>query len=158
MLPLGEDSSLLLGGAHLGRMRDSAPLLPDTEALQQRLEHDGYLLLRGLLPRGTVLEAQATLAAALAEAGWLADGSDPAELRIDRALEWDSPHPPGKIGEVDTQRLFAEPALVRCTEAPELYEVFSRLFARARRCPPDLPVPASTFNFKWLRCVNFSLL
>jgi len=140
-LPLGE-GELRLDGEQMGWMRDCDDLdLHDTAALASRLEEDGYLLLRGLLPRDRVLAGGAHIAAAMAQEGWLADAE---AARIAPGLAWDSPHPPGKIGASDTQQLLSADATARVLQAPELFALFERLFDE----------PAAPFDFKWLRAVR----
>jgi Phytanoyl-CoA dioxygenase (PhyH) len=69
---------------------DSSGLLDDGKALAARLGEDGYLLLKGLLPRADVLRVRARFLEAIAAAGWLRDGSamddalaDPAQACVD---------------------------------------------------------------------------
>lgn len=56
-------------GAPLGELRDSSPLRGDPAALRRRIADDGYLLLRGALPREQVLAARAEFCAKLAAVG-----------------------------------------------------------------------------------------
>lgn len=67
-------------------MRSSDPLTestgidPASDGARRRLARDGYLLLRGLLPRQDVAEVEAAVLEAVAGAGgWLAEGTDPAD-------------------------------------------------------------------------------
>ena len=62
-------------------LSDATALAGDPDALRGRLASEGYLWLRGLLPAGEVTEVRAAITTALDAAGWLADGSDPAEAR-----------------------------------------------------------------------------
>lgn len=61
------------------RFPDSSPLLSDQEALNARFASEGYVFLRGLLPAADVLDVRAGLLDVVAAAGWLAEGSDPAD-------------------------------------------------------------------------------
>ena len=97
-----------------------------------------YVLLRGFLPRAAVEAGRRRIAAVLQQQGWV-EAAD--TLSIPEQLEWDSPHPPQMLGEVDTQELLHEPSLARVLEAPELDEFFEELFAERACC----------FDFKWLR-------
>ena len=97
-----------------------------------------YVLLRGFLPRAAVEAGRRRIAAVLQQQGWV-EAAD--TLSIPEQLEWDSPHPPQMLGEVDTQELLHEPSLARVLEAPELNEFFEELFAERACC----------FDFKWLR-------
>jgi hypothetical protein len=51
--------------------RDSTEHLHDGETLRARLAEDGYLFLRGLLPREAILDVRARLLNKAAERGWL---------------------------------------------------------------------------------------
>ncbi|MEM7284823.1 MAG: phytanoyl-CoA dioxygenase family protein [Actinomycetota bacterium] len=46
---------------HMGELVDSSPLLTDPEALRERFDAEGHLLLRGLIPAETVLAARAEI-------------------------------------------------------------------------------------------------
>lgn len=60
--------------AHLlAEMVNSTPLLPDTNRLQARLQQDGYLLFRGLLPENEITTARAEVFQRLAAVGELAE-------------------------------------------------------------------------------------
>lgn len=55
---------------------DSTPIAGDGKALAERMERDGYLFVRGLLPRLDVLAVRDQFRALAARAGWLrADGT-----------------------------------------------------------------------------------
>eukprot|EP01048_Picozoa_sp_COSAG05_P023239 COSAG05_NODE_4948_length_1317_cov_0.930213_2_plen_216_part_00 len=112
------------------------------DELRRRLELDGYLMLRALLPREAVDAGRQRIAAQMGSAGWLVDAES---LTVDvDTLEWDSPHPPNNIGGANVQRLLHEPACSRVLEAPELATLFTQLFRE----------PAATLDFKWLRAVR----
>jgi ectoine hydroxylase-related dioxygenase (phytanoyl-CoA dioxygenase family) len=55
--------------------RDSTQLLADDHALRARLQRDGYLFLRGLLPARTILAVRERLLTKAAAGGWLAPDS-----------------------------------------------------------------------------------
>ena len=55
---------------------DSSGIAQDGEALAQRLRQDGYLCVKGLLPRADVLRVRGKFTAAMAAAGWLRDGTE----------------------------------------------------------------------------------
>ena len=57
---------------------DSTELINNSAALQQRMARDGYLLVRNLLPRQTVLDVHYQLATHVQNAGWL-DKNFPAQ-------------------------------------------------------------------------------
>jgi ectoine hydroxylase-related dioxygenase (phytanoyl-CoA dioxygenase family) len=54
---------------------DSAPLIENGAALAERLDEDGYLYVKGLLPRAAVLEVCERFLAEAADAGWLKEGT-----------------------------------------------------------------------------------
>jgi hypothetical protein len=55
--------------------RDSTEHLNDGETLRARLAGEGYLFLRGLLPREAILDVRARLLKKAMEGGWLAPAS-----------------------------------------------------------------------------------
>src|SRR4051812_48860298 len=57
---------------------DSTALVADGAALRDRLRRDGYLFLRGLLPRQTIAAVRSRLLAKAAVGGWL-DSTAPVE-------------------------------------------------------------------------------
>ncbi len=69
---------------------NSSSLLDDGEALAQRLDADGYLFIKGLLPRADVLRVRARFLDAIVATGWLKAGTevdaaiaDPAKACVD---------------------------------------------------------------------------
>ncbi|KAI8959396.1 hypothetical protein F5Y11DRAFT_368114 [Daldinia sp. FL1419] len=73
----------LLRPDQVGRLRQSFPHEP-LDILHQRYEQDGYLFLRGLLPREEVLKAREAYFDLLAPSGVLAPGSHPVEGIFDK--------------------------------------------------------------------------
>eukprot|EP01052_Picozoa_sp_SAG31_P011106 SAG31_NODE_622_length_13493_cov_7.301254_4_plen_350_part_00 len=142
MVQLGEPPQLL----PLGLMRQSLPdeLLLGAAELKARLERDGYLFLKGAVPRAAVLAGQRKIARTLAAEGWLRPGTDPRECLVDPTLDWDSPHPPKALGQTDTQQLLRSEEVSRVLNAPELHHIFQVLF-------DEKP---SSLDFKWLRAVR----
>lgn len=77
---------LEMGGPHLAELRDSNDVLGDYDALRQRMEDDGYLLIRNFHDREQVLRARTAILNkmnamgkierdTLLEDGYMADGS-----------------------------------------------------------------------------------
>eukprot|EP01044_Picomonas_judraskeda_P001752 COSAG03_NODE_110_length_12523_cov_61.863731_13_plen_204_part_00 len=133
-----------INGATLGRMADSSAAEP-IAVLGERLRRDGYLLLRGLLPRAAVDAGRWRIASELESAGWLVPGSKADTLTVDVAnLVWDSAHPPSNIGGQPTQEFLRLPELARVLAAPELEAFFTRLFGE----------PSACFDFKWFRAIR----
>ena len=50
---------------------DSTPLMGDRDALRERLDCDGYLFVKGLLPRKDVIRVQRRLLQKASKGGWL---------------------------------------------------------------------------------------
>jgi hypothetical protein len=133
-----------INGAILGRMCDSSVAEP-IDILRERLQRDGFLLLRGMLPRAAVDAGCRRIAVELEGAGWLAPGSEAEALTVDPAnLVWDSAHPPPEVGHFETQDFLQLPELARVLEAPEIGDFFSQLFRE----------PSACFDFKWFRAIK----
>ena len=62
----------------VGMLRPSSPT-EDLDVLRKRYEEDGYLFLKGLLPRADILAARASYFSAMAPTGVLEPGTDPVE-------------------------------------------------------------------------------
>ena len=54
---------------------DSTSIRDDGPALAERLDRDGYLFIRQLLPRDAVMQVRTRLLKKAAEGGWLDDNS-----------------------------------------------------------------------------------
>ena len=112
------------------------------EQLQQRLEADGYLLVRDLIPPAAVGRALATIVATLREAGVLALGDDSAECRL--APPSQGPQPDGQYRARSTTRrpydpnaLLQSDEVLGVTDSPELHRLFRALFGE----PPAMTGP-----------------
>lgn len=66
-------------------MIDSAPLAKDGPALAGFMERDGYLLMRGLVPRAAVADVQCQVGEIAREAGWLRPEAPVSEALADAA-------------------------------------------------------------------------
>jgi hypothetical protein len=73
--------------------RESTERLNDGETLRARLAEDGYLFLRGLLPRDAILGVRSRLLNKAAEGGWLAPGSPVAAGVANSAAACKDPEP-----------------------------------------------------------------
>ena len=127
-------------GAPLGELRDSSGLLQDVAALRQRMTDDGYLLLRGLLPREQVLAAREELCAKLAVVG-LIDQRYPVADAIYSGSN-------AGLGTVD-RKAFARdlrtgPAIRALVQRGAIVDFYSRFLGG-----PVLP-----FSFVWVRTVR----
>jgi hypothetical protein len=65
---------------------DASPLLDDPDALRQRMARDGFLFVRGLLARETVLDLRRQVVLILNKYGWLAPGADPMDGLVDPSV------------------------------------------------------------------------
>jgi hypothetical protein len=120
---------------------DSSDLLRDGEALAARLDTDGYLYIRGLLPRDAVLGVRARFLEAIAAAGWLRASSAVDEALADPAKACVDPQP----AFVEVLRRF-----YRCPDGhalklhPNVIGLFERLLGQAVLAHPLL-IPRCIF-------------
>jgi hypothetical protein len=135
-VPILEGRAMASGA--FGALRDSSALAADGAALRARLDEDGYLFLRGIVPRDLVLAARREVLSRMAEAGEIAEpveealptgASRRAELHPDLGRFWKS--------------VSEGPALRRALHGPELAALAAALFDAAVR----------PFDFVWLRAM-----
>lgn len=136
-VPIG-DHELAFGGDYLGEMRESTDLLDDPEALRRRLAADGYLLLRGLHDRETVLDARREFTAQLEEEGLLASG----EPRDEAVMADPETSTSLSGGGCEHKRTF--PDIHAFAESEELSGFFERF----------LGAQPFTFDWKWIRATG----
>lgn len=120
----------------LGPLRESNKALGDTPALWRRLREDGYLLLRGLIDRETVLAARGVVLAHMQE--------QQALLPDTPVLEGVMPQGGRNVRMMGGQGIAHHSAVLAVLESPALFTLFERLFGQ----------PALTFPFKWLRAIG----
>ena len=112
---------------------DSTELMEDGPALMARLERDGYLFLRGLLPRETVMEVRRRLLEKAAAGGWL----DPARPVADGIA---NPAAACKDPEERYMRVFrgmwADEELHRLRVHPNVLDLFARMFGEPALAHP----------------------
>jgi hypothetical protein len=120
----------------LGEMRDSNALLGDPAALRERMQEDGYLLMRGLIDRDKVLAAREEILQYMAEREGLEPGSRP----LDGVM--------GEYGKgvpmLGKKAITHNDAVRDVLEGEELFSFFERYFDAKPR----------TFDYKWLRAVG----
>ncbi|QXD25490.1 phytanoyl-CoA dioxygenase family protein [Opitutia bacterium ISCC 51] len=75
--PLSTDSD------KVGQLSDSSDAAEDFDELRRRVSEDGYLYMKGYLDRDRVLAARASIVQRLADAGMIADGTDPMDAICD---------------------------------------------------------------------------
>lgn len=121
-----------LDGKYVTQMRDSNDILDDVEALRERMQEDGYLLIRGLHDRNEVLEARSEALHILNAKGKL-DPNYPVEEAVIGS---------GSRGGMYTNEKL--PKLVKVVEGHRITEFFDRF----------LGGESMTFDFKWARNVG----
>lgn len=121
--------------AELGQLRESQDSLGDVGALWRRLNDDGYLLIRGLINRETVMAGRQTILNAMrAQAALLPDTP-----LLDGVMP-----PGGKSVRLRDNQLTHEPAIRNVLENHALFDLFNALFGE----------PALTFPYKWMRAIG----
>jgi hypothetical protein len=135
-------------------MRDSSAALRggDAELLRDRLQTDGYILLRSVIPAEAVQAGCRRITDEMGRGGWFI--GDPAE-RVARAGGPSQSLSPADVAFAATNGTMLRPsearavsnaedgAVQRVLEAPELYALFELLFGE----------PATTLDYKWFRAV-----
>jgi hypothetical protein len=118
---------------HYPDFLDSTDLMENGRALRRRLERDGYLFLRGLLPADQVLAVRRRLLAKAAAGGWLASAS-PVEAGIA------NPAAACKDPEERYMRVFrglwADEELHRLRTHPRALGLFERIFGEPALAHP----------------------
>lgn len=117
-------------------MRDSNDILDNPAALRHRMADDGYLLIRGLHDKETVLTARHQILEKLDEKGMLAP--DTPLMKGIFNPEYPEPTSTGSMGNIDLTHL---PAFKAVVEGEPIMRFFQLLLGGAAR----------TFDFKWLR-------
>ncbi len=130
--------SLEFPGPQLDELRDANALLQDVDALRARMNEDGYLLLRGLHDRGTVLSARRAILEHMRDAGAIQPGTD----LMDGVIR-PSAQPPDMRGR---RAIHQHPAVRDVFEGPRVVSFFERFFGE----------PVFTFEYKWLRAMGVS--
>jgi ectoine hydroxylase-related dioxygenase (phytanoyl-CoA dioxygenase family) len=126
---------LELGGKYLGWLRESNGLLDDVAALRQRMDEDGYLLIRGLHDPEKVQAARRGVLERLDANG-----------QIDRAYPLvDAVVAEGGRGAFlgGAKDVTRTPSFLNLVESPEVMGFFARL----------LEADIRTYDYKWLRVV-----
>ena len=120
----------------LGFLPDSSSLLGDTAALEQRMQEDGFLLLRGLIERQKVLKARETVLRYMGEHNALTPDTP--------MLEGVMPQGGRSVQMMGRKGIAIHPDVLAVLESDTLFNFFESYFDE----------PAITFNYKWLRAVG----
>ena len=126
----------------VGWMTDSSDLYAtdDHSTALERLHDDGFLLLRGLVPRPQLAAGLRHFTHELQSRGvQFAPGTEPEQ----RSLVAPQLGTGAGIGIGDLQAMAHSPDISRILEGPELFSFFTWLFKE----------PAGTFDWKWTRVV-----
>lgn len=129
------DCEVTFQSQNLGELRDCNDLLGNSSALRSQMEEDGYLLIRGLINRDTVIKARKTILTYTDENGEVPFKPD-TDL-IDAVYNPDG-RPSRIMGE---KAVTHHPDVLGVLEGKELFNFFQGLFDQ----------PARTFDYKWLR-------
>jgi ectoine hydroxylase-related dioxygenase (phytanoyl-CoA dioxygenase family) len=127
---------LELPSRYLGELREANDLLSDPRALRERMEEEGYLLLRGLFDREEVLAARRQLVEVLQREGALHP-----DTPIMDAVAAPGHHGGFRGGDND---LTHSPAFRYLVESPAIMGFFQRF----------LGGEPLTYDYKWLRIVG----
>lgn len=129
--------TLSFGGPYLTELRESNDILHDVVQLRRRLQDDGYLLIRGLHNRETVLQARSEFLNDLARMGRL-DANAPIEQGVigsqNKSAMWG-------MGAEDLKETF--PHFLEVVNSPSVMKFFDNL----------LDGPTMTYDYKWPRAV-----
>ena len=118
---------------HYGAFRDTTEHLNDGETLRTRLAEDGYLFLRGLLPREAILDVRAQLLKRAMEGGWLALDSPVAAGVANSTAAYKDPEP--RYMSV-FRGLWSDEALHRLRIDPRVIALFDRIFGERTLAHP----------------------
>ncbi|MBM3491230.1 MAG: phytanoyl-CoA dioxygenase family protein [Alphaproteobacteria bacterium] len=114
---------------------DSTGIAHDGAALRQRMAADGYLFLRGLMPRQAILEVRRQLLELAAAGGWLKPGSPPEAGLADPAAACKDPEE--RYLEV-FRGMWVNESLHKLKRHPAIVGLFERLFGEAVLAHPLL--------------------
>ncbi len=113
--------------------RDLTEHLNDGATLRTRLAEDGYLFLRGLLPRDAILDVRSRLLTKAMNGGWLTPGSPVAAGIANPAAACKDPEPTYMAVFRD---LWSDEALHRLRIDPRVLTLFDRIFGERALAHP----------------------
>ncbi|MCC2686794.1 MAG: phytanoyl-CoA dioxygenase [Paenibacillaceae bacterium] len=124
---------LEMGGKYLTELRSSNDIADSPQALRERMDEDGYILIRGFHDRLKVLAARAQILDKMNQKGLL-DSAFPIDQAVIRS---------GAKG-LDLKGTNVDlPAYLDVVNSPSVMNFFDRYFGG----------PSLTYNYKWLRAV-----
>ena len=132
---------LEMGGPYLQEMRESSDLIDQPAKLRERLDSDGYLLMRGLQSREMVLGARREFLEVVQDAGALEPGTPLDDARISSEAGAGA-RIPGILKLAATLGRYG--AVKRVSESAEVMGFFESF----------LGGPVATFDYKWIRAVG----
>jgi hypothetical protein len=122
-------------------LMDSSPLVEDGRALARRLDRDGYLYVKGLLPREAVLGVRQKFLEGAAAAGWLQAGTEAGDAIAEPGKACVDPEAPF----VDVlRRFYRNPDGHALKLHPNVLGLFERLFGEPVLAHPLL-IPRCIF-------------
>ena len=128
--------NMIFPSEEVGVLRDSNALLGNAAALHERMAEDGYLLLRGLIERETVLQARRTVLEHM-EAKEALTPNTP-------VLEGVMPAGGRSVPMMGRKGIAHHPAVLAVVENEALFNFFNTYFGE----------PSLTYHYKWLRGVG----
>lgn len=105
--------------------QDSSDLLLDGDALSKRLSEDGYLFIRGLIPRESVITVRSRLLNIASEANWLKKHTQISDALVDDAFDFKT------VRGADIKylhRMWCDEALHRLRTHANVLSLFDRIF------------------------------
>ena len=122
-------------GTELGELRSSF-VTEDMAVLHARMQDDGYLLMRNLIPRDRVQAGRATVLHHMQERNALTPGTP--------VLDGVMPRNARHVRMMRSDGIVYHPAVQGVLESPALFAFFQRYFT----------AEAATFAYKWMRAVG----
>jgi hypothetical protein len=129
------DHEVTFKSPQLAELRDCNDALHDPKAIHNRIDADGYLLIRGLIDRQKVLDARRAILEHAQEIG--SSPFKPGTELMDAVYNPDGN--PGRA--MGHQPVTHHPAVLNVLEGEELFGFFEAFFGE----------PTRTFDYKWLR-------
>ena len=126
---------------------DSSDILMDGAALDRRMKRDGYLFIKGLLPRDVIADLRRRFMDIVADAGWLRPGTPLDEALVKPEAACTDPDP--RCLDVLRRQYVLEP-FHAMLHRPEIMGLFERMFGE-----PVLKHPESLIRVIFPKQYNF---